>query len=107
MKEEKTLTKKKILNEQIKEVISNERIKELAPFLQYWDDFEKEGFPVIKLLIKIANELKNQLNYESNDLSSNNNDYLLKRVTERYFVAWLNYFYYRGISIKGLNEEIY
>ena len=105
VKEEEILTKKKILNEQFKEVISNERIKELAPFLKYWDAFEKEGFPVIKLLIKIADELKDQLNYESTDLSSNNNDYLLKRVTERYFVAWLNYFYYRGISIKGLNEE--
>ena len=97
-------SKDKKTYKRIKEVISNERIKKLAPFLQYWDDFEKEGFPVIKLLIKIADELKDQLHYESTDLSSNNNSYLLKRATERYFVAWLNYFYHRGISMRKLNE---
>ncbi len=84
----------------IKEVISNERIKELAPFLQHWDIFEKEGFPVINLLIKIAVEFKDQLNYETTDFS-NNNRYLLKKATERYFISWINYFDYIWISVRG------
>ena len=61
----------------IKEVISNERIKELASFLQYWDNFEKEGFPVINLLIKIAVEFKDQLNYETTDFSNNQQNAIL------------------------------
>ena len=97
------ISNKKIMCKRIKEVILNERIKELAPFLQYWDIFEKEGFPVIKLLIKIADELKDQLNYETTDLS-NNNSYLLKRATEYYFIRWINYFDYIWIS-RGLYKE--
>ncbi len=96
---------KKIMYKRIKEVISNERIKELAPFLQYWDIFEKEGFPVIKLVIKIADELKDQLHYETTDLS-NNNSYLLKRATERYFIRWIDYFDYIWISVRGLYKKI-
>jgi len=88
----------------IKEVISNERIKELASFLQYWDNFEKEGFPVINLLIKIAVEFKDQLNYETTDFS-NNNRYLLKKATERYFISWINYFDYIWISVSGLYKK--
>jgi hypothetical protein len=69
----------------IRAVISNPAIVQEAPFLMYWQDFEKAGFNVIGLLRKIGTEFQNQLQFD--------NDYLLRRVTERYYIELTNYFY--------------
>lgn len=69
----------------IRSVISNPAIVQEAPFLMYWQDFEKAGFNVIGLLKKIGTEFQNQLQFD--------NDCLLRRVTERYYIELTNYFY--------------
>jgi hypothetical protein len=71
-------------NRRLHKVISNPVILELAPFLQYWQDFEKSGFDVTGTLREIGMEFQNLLTYKI--------DYLQRRVTERYFFAVDNYF---------------
>jgi hypothetical protein len=71
-------------NRRLRKVISNPVILELAPFLQYWQDFEKSGFDVTDTLREIGMEFQNLLTYKI--------DYLQRRVTERYFFAVDNYF---------------
>ena len=71
-------------NRRLLKVILNPVILEQAPFLQYWQDFEKSGFDVIGTLREIGIEFQNLLTYEI--------DYLQRRVTERYFFAIDSYF---------------
>jgi hypothetical protein len=72
-------------NGRLRKVISNHVILELAPFLQYWQDFEKSGFNVIGTLREIGIEFQNLL-------TVHNIEYLQRRVTERYFFAVDRYF---------------
>jgi hypothetical protein len=71
-------------NRRLRKVISNQVLLEQAPFLQYWQDFEKSGFDVTGTLREIGIEFQNLLTY--------NIDYLQRRVTERYFFAVDSYF---------------
>jgi hypothetical protein len=74
-------------------VISNPAILSYAPFLLYWKDFKDNinGFKVGELLVEIGNEFKNQLDY---DIITEDKNYLLKRVTERYFAELYRRCYY-------------
>jgi hypothetical protein len=74
----------------IRNIISNPVIIKLAPFLEYWEEFEEQGFDVLGLLKEISTELSHQLH-----ITAENDTYLLNRATERYFVQLENYFYYR------------
>jgi hypothetical protein len=72
-------------NKRLREVISNPAILEMAPFLQYWQDFAKSKFDVIGTLRQIGIEFQNLL-------TTHSNEYLQRRVTERYFFTVDNYF---------------
>ncbi|MGH9990578.1 MAG: hypothetical protein ACREAS_09090, partial [Nitrososphaera sp.] len=48
-------------NKRLREVISNPAILEMAPFLQYWQDFERSRFNVIGRLREIGIEFQNLL----------------------------------------------
>jgi len=74
----------------IRSVIQNPLVVEEAPFLKYSDEFEKHGFDVIGLLKKISEELFSQLH-----ITAEEDNYLLRRATERYSVEVENYFYRR------------
>jgi hypothetical protein len=76
---------KKQNNRRLREVISNPVILELAPFLQYWQNFEKSKFDVIGTLREIGMEFQNLLTIYPID-------YLQQRVTERYFFTVNTYF---------------
>jgi len=65
----------------IKDVLSNKLTLEIAPFLLFWNYLEIMGTDVIGLLRKIGLEFRYQL-----DLNMLDDNYLLRRVTERYFV---------------------
>jgi hypothetical protein len=77
----------------IHRVISNPVILNYAPFLWYWKDFEDniDGFKVDEILVEIGDEFKNQLDY---DIIIEDKNYLLKRVTERYFAELYRGCYY-------------
>jgi hypothetical protein len=62
--------------ERIKEVLSNPIVINKFIFLKSWEKFTENGFKVMEKLLEIANEFKNQLEY--------NEHYLLIRITERY-----------------------
>jgi hypothetical protein len=72
-------------NKRLREVISNPAILKLAPFLQYWQDFEKSRFNVIGTLRGIGIEFQNLLTIHSLE-------HLERRVTESYFFAVDRYF---------------
>jgi hypothetical protein len=72
-------------NRKLRKVISNPAVLELAPFLQYWQDFERSKFDVFGTLREIGIEFQNLLTIHSIE-------YLQRRVTERYFFAVDNYF---------------
>jgi hypothetical protein len=74
----------------IRSVIQNPLVIKEAPFLRYSEYFEKHGFDVIGLLKKISEELFNQLH-----VTAEEDNYLLRRATERYSVEVENYFYSR------------
>lgn len=78
----KTTRTKKV--DRIRKVLSNPKIIRIAPFLEYWDDFQKYGFNVFDifsdLLMGICEELRNQLY-----IKAENDTYLIRRVTERIF----------------------
>jgi hypothetical protein len=74
----------------IHRIIDKDHILEQAPFLKYWQDFEKCGFNVIELLLQISEELYSQLH-----IDAENDRYLLRRASERYFVGVENYCYER------------
>lgn len=65
-------------------VLSNPLIIEQAPFLAHWHEFESAGFDVIGTLLQIGSEFENLLDYDA--------DYLLLRASERYFIAFSNFF---------------
>jgi hypothetical protein len=69
----------------LRKFISNPAVLELAPFLQYWQDFEKSKFDVIGTLREIGIEFQNLLTIHSIE-------YLQRRATETYFFAVDNYF---------------
>ena len=75
-------------------VISNPAVLNYAQFLLYWKDFKDNigGFNVGDLLMEIGNEFKNQLDY---DIVTEDKNYLLKRVTERYFAELYRRCYYK------------
>ena len=74
--------------EKIRSGINRGHVLEQAPFLKYWQDFEKCGFNVIEILLQIAEELYSQLK-----IDAENDRYLLRRASERYFVGVENYCY--------------
>jgi hypothetical protein len=67
---------------------------QIAPFLTYWDDFEKAGFDVFSSLKEIAVELEHHHDENITGLSSGNLMYLLRRATEIYFIKMTNYFFF-------------
>ena len=75
-------------------VVSNPVVLNHAQFLLYWKDFKDNigGFNVGDLLMEIGNEFKNQLDY---DIVTEDKNYLLKRVTERYFAELYRRCYYK------------
>ena len=85
--------KKSQIRKQISKVLSNPRTVEIAPFLKYWDDFEKAGFDVFSSLKEIAAELEHHHEENTTGLSSENLIYLLRRATEIYFIRMTNYFF--------------
>lgn len=74
----------------IRNIINKPSVQERAPFLKYWHVFDKCGFNVIELLLQIAEELYHQLH-----IDAENDKYLLRRASERYFVQVENYCYER------------
>jgi hypothetical protein len=72
----------------IRKVISNPLIIKIAPFLGYWEVFERHGFDVVGLLTRLSVELHYQLHIDAED-----DNYLLRRAAERYYVELENYFY--------------
>jgi hypothetical protein len=72
--------------EKIRSITNEDHILEQAPFLKYSQDFEKCGFNVIELLLKIAEELYSQLH-----IDAESDKYLLRRASERYFAEAENY----------------
>jgi hypothetical protein len=72
----------------VRQVISNPLVTNQAPFLTDYKTFENHGLDVIELLKKISEELYSQLH-----ITAENDNYLLRRATERYFVYVENYFY--------------
>jgi hypothetical protein len=90
-------------------VISNPAILNHAPFLWHWKDFKDNinGFNVDEILMEIGDEFKNQLDY---DIITEDKNYLLKRVTERYFAELYRWCYYnfgmRFISRWYANNKI-
>ncbi len=73
----------------IHKVILNPLVLEQAPFLRDSKHFEQHGFDVIDMLFQIAVELRNQLHIDAED-----DFYLLRRASERYFVELENYFHH-------------
>jgi hypothetical protein len=74
----------------IEKVLLNPKTQEIAPFLSNWKSLEKEGINVIRILSEIANEFINQLEIDDvysiiNQKDKSNNDYLLLRITEKFF----------------------
>jgi hypothetical protein len=70
----------------IRNIINKPSVQERAPFLKYWHVFDECGFNVIELLLQIAEELYHQL-----DIDAENDKYLLRRASERYFIQVENY----------------
>lgn len=91
--------------QRIRKVLSNPLIIKIAPFLEYWAEFEKYGFNVVALLLKISVELQNQLHIDAYD-----DTYLVRRATERFFIALENFFLDRELYLmkrrKPLKELI-
>jgi hypothetical protein len=69
-------------------VLLNPITLDIAPFLKYYELFEKAGFRVIDILFQISVELHNQLH-----IDAEGDNYLLRRATERYFVELENHFH--------------
>ena len=76
-------------------MLSNPKTVEIAPFLKYWDDFEKAGFDVFSSLKEIAAELEHHHEENTTGLRSGNLIYLLRRATEIYFIRMTNDFFLR------------
>jgi hypothetical protein len=100
--------RKREAKDRIREVISNPLIIKKAPFLSFWWYFEKAGFDVVDLLSDISREYLNQLH-----IDAEHDNYLLRRITERFFVELENFFYqfsdptFSAYFIKKLGPEEY
>jgi hypothetical protein len=80
--------RKREAKDRIREVISNPLIIKKAPFLSFWGYFEEAGFNVVNLLLDISREYINQLH-----IDAERDNYLIRRITERFFVELENIFY--------------
>jgi len=89
---------KRIYN-RIRRVLSNPLTKNIAPFLQFYEDFEKLGFKPIKILLDTSIELHNQLHIIYDDT------YLLNRATERYYIEWENFNPFIIHAVDSLRQE--
>jgi hypothetical protein len=67
---------------EIRKVISNNLVLEIAPFLKYWEYLDEAGFNVIGTLKDIGREFINQLDISHTSQDRNS---LLRDVSERYF----------------------
>jgi hypothetical protein len=100
--------RKREAKDRIREVISNPLIIKKAPFLNFWWYFEEAGFNVVDLLLDISHEYINQLH-----IDAEHDNYLLRRITERFFIELENFFYrfsdptFSAYFIKKLGPEEY
>jgi hypothetical protein len=100
--------RKRKAKHRIREVISNPLIIKKAPFLNFWWYFEKAGFNVVYLLLDVSREYINQLH-----IDAEHDNYLLRRITERFFVELENIFYrfsdtaFSAYFIKKIGVEEY
>jgi hypothetical protein len=62
-------------------------LEKIAPFLQYWEYFNKAGFPVVDVLSRIAFEYCGFLDHFAWD-----DDYLSREITKRYYKELSGYF---------------
>ena len=85
----------------ILKVLSNPVTTEEIPFLMYWPEFRKSGFDVIGTLMNISSELINQLHVDAEE-----DNYLIRRATERYFID-INNYYYEDFESRILPAELY
>ena len=84
------------ITKRLRIVLYNPLTIKIAPFLQYWSEFEKYGFNVIELLLQISIELQNQMH-----IDAYGDTYLIRRATERYVIALENFIYdYELYSMK-------
>lgn len=74
--------------ERIHQVIRNPNVIIEAPFLKDSEFLESLGFDLVDLLLQISQELIDQLH-----IDANNDSYLLRRATERYFAEFNSYFF--------------
>jgi hypothetical protein len=83
----------------IRQVIRNPYVVKEAPFLEHSDLLENSGFDVIGLLLQIGTELVDQLH-----IDTDNDRYLLRRATERYFAEFNRAFFY---GLRGAVKKRY
>jgi hypothetical protein len=72
----------------ISEVISNPALIEKIPFLMHWQYFERTGFNIFDLLLSLSIEYQNQMHIDAEE-----DNYLLRRITERFFIEVENHFH--------------
>jgi hypothetical protein len=100
--------RKRESKDRVREVISNPLIIKKAPFLSFWWYFGEAGFNVVDLLLDISREYINQLH-----IDAEHDNYLLRRITERFFIELENFFYrfsdptFSAYFIKKLGPEEY
>lgn len=87
----------------IHQVIRNRSVIKEAPFLEYSELLESQGFDVVSLLLQISAELADQLH-----IDAENDRYLLRRATERYLVEFDRFFSdLRADGLKGAVRKRY
>ena len=86
----------------IRNVLSNPKTTEKIPFLKYWAEFKNHGFDVINSLTSISSELINQLHVDAEE-----DNYLIRRATERYFIDVNNYFYEYDVNNQIIPSEFF
>lgn len=88
----------------VREIIENPIIKDLAPFLLFWEHFEKAGFDAVKKLGYIAQELYYYILDPETGM-----DFLILKVTERYFNEVLGFFslFYKLGILKARRERLH
>jgi hypothetical protein len=100
--------RKRESKDRIRAVISNPLIIKKLPFLNFWWYFEEAGYNVVDLLLEISREYINQLH-----IDAEHDNYLLRRITERFFIELENFFYrfsdpiFSAYFIKKLRIEEY
>lgn len=73
---------------EISKVISNPALMEKIPFLMHWQYFERIGFNIFDLLLSLSSEYQNQMHIDAEE-----DNYLLRRITERFFIEVENHFH--------------